>query len=113
MDAQWVLVMCVIALSIGLYRMSRRIDQKIDQAIAQSTSNPLVPGGATAPSEELGDDSFWKWFQSSKVASIVVRRQVILSVNPAAEQLLGRSLSDLKDRPASALAPICRALITT
>ena len=102
MDAQWVLVMCVIALSIGLYRMSRRIDQKIDQAIAQSTSNPLVPGGATAPSEELGDDSFWKWFQSSKVASIVVRRQVILSVNPAAEQLLGRSLSDLKDRPASA-----------
>ena len=41
MDAQWVLVMCVIALSIGLYRMSRRIDQKIDQAIAQSTSNPL------------------------------------------------------------------------
>jgi PAS domain S-box-containing protein len=94
--------MCVIALSIGLYRMSRRIDQKIDQAIAQSTSNPLVPGGATASSEELGDDSFWKWFQSSKVASIVVRRQVILSVNPAAEQLLGRSLSDLKDRPASA-----------
>ncbi|MDA7590948.1 ATP-binding protein [Pseudomonadales bacterium] len=33
---------------------------------------------------------------------MVVRRQVILSVNPAAEQLLGRSLSDLKDRPASA-----------
>ena len=58
MDAQWVLVMCVIALSIGVYRMSRRIDQKIDQAIAQSTSNPLVPGGATAPPEELGDDSF-------------------------------------------------------
>ena len=112
MDAQWVLVMCVIALSIGLYRMSRRIDQKIDQAIAQSTSNPLVPGGATAPSEELGDDSFWKWFQSSKVASIVVRRQVILSVNPAAEQLLGRSLSDLKDRPASAFMTQSSAAFT-
>ncbi|MDA0825096.1 MAG: ATP-binding protein [Proteobacteria bacterium] len=99
MDAQWVLVICVIALLLGLYRMSRRIDQKIAQALEQKPTNQVIPAASKA---ELGDDSFWKWFQSSKVASIVVRRQVILSVNPAAEQLLGRSLSDLKDRPASA-----------
>ena len=99
MDAQWVLVICVIALLLGLYRMSRRIDQKIAQALEQKPTNQVIPDASKA---ELGDDSFWKWFQSSKVASIVVRRQVILSVNPAAEQLLGRSLSDLKDRPASA-----------
>ena len=99
MDAQWVLVICVIALLLGLYRMSRRIDQKIAQALEQKPTNQVIPA---ASKTELGDDSFWKWFQSSKVASIVVRRQVILSVNPAAEQLLGRSLSDLKDRPASA-----------
>ena len=79
--------------------MSRRIDQKIAQALEQKPTNQVIPAASKA---ELGDDSFWKWFQSSKVASIVVRRQVILSVNPAAEQLLGRSLSDLKDRPASA-----------
>ena len=90
---------CVIALLLGLYRMSRRIDQKIAQALEQKPTNQVIPAASKA---ELGDDSFWKWFQSSKVASIVVRRQVILSVNPAAEQLLGRSLSDLKDRPASA-----------
>ena len=99
MDAQLVLVICVIALLLGLYRMSRRIDQKIAQALEQKPTNQVIPAASKA---ELGDDSFWKWFQSSKVASIVVRRQVILSVNPAAEQLLGRSLSDLKDRPASA-----------
>ena len=99
MDAQWVLVICVIALLLGLYRMSRRIDQKIAQALEQKPTNQVIPAASKA---ELGDDSFWKWFQSSKVASIVVRRQVILSVNPAAEQLLGRSLSDLKDRPAMA-----------
>ena len=99
MDAQWVLVICVIALLLGLYRMSRRVDQKIAQALEQKPTNQVIPAASKA---ELGDDSFWKWFQSSKVASIVVRRQVILSVNPAAEQLLGRSLSDLKDRPASA-----------
>ena len=99
MDAQWVVVICVIALLLGLYRMSRRIDQKIAQALEQKPTNQVIPAASKA---ELGDDSFWKWFQSSKVASIVVRRQVILSVNPAAEQLLGRSLSDLKDRPASA-----------
>ena len=99
MDAQWVLVICVIALLLGLYRMSRRIDQQFAQALEQKPTNQVIPAASKA---ELGDDSFWKWFQSSKVASIVVRRQVILSVNPAAEQLLGRSLSDLKDRPASA-----------
>ena len=99
MDAQWVLVICVIALLLGLYRMSRRIDQKIAQALEQKPTSQVIPAASKA---ELSDDSFWKWFQSSKVASIVVRRQVILSVNPAAEQLLGRSLSDLKDRPASA-----------
>ncbi|MBT5010228.1 MAG: response regulator, partial [Gammaproteobacteria bacterium] len=71
----------------------------IAQALEQKPTNQVIPAASKA---ELGDDSFWKWFQSSKVASIVVRRQVILSVNPAAEQLLGRSLSDLKDRPASA-----------
>ena len=106
MDAQWVLVMCVIALSLGLYRMSRRIDQKIARGPRNKrTSKPSGPGAdrrADAFRRIAGDDSFWKWFQSSKVASIVVRRQVILSVNPAAEQLLGRSASDLKDRPASA-----------
>ena len=102
MDAQWVLVVCVIALLLVLYRMSRRIDQKIAQVLEQTSTQQTASPATPAPSEELGDDSFWKWFQSSKVASIVVRRQVILSVNPAAEQLLGRSLSDLKDRPASA-----------
>ena len=102
MDAQWVLVVCVIALLLVLYRMSRRIDQKIAQVLEQTSTQQTASPATPAPSEELGGDSFWKWFQSSKVASIVVRRQVILSVNPAAEQLLGRSLSDLKDRPASA-----------
>jgi|TARA_B110000093_G_C12932103_1_gene394031 phosphate/sulfate permease len=33
MDAQWVLVICVIALLIGLYIMSRRIDRKIAQVL--------------------------------------------------------------------------------
>lgn len=102
MDAQWVLVICVIALLLGLYRMSRRIDQKIAEALQQTPKPQGVPTAVPTSSEEAGDDSFWKWFQSSKVASIVVRRQVILSVNPAAEQLLGRSAIDLKDRPASA-----------
>lgn len=104
MDAQWVLVICVIALLIGLYRMSRRIDRKIAEAIEQTamavSTSQVVSVGTTAPSEELGDDSFWKWFQTSKVAAIVVRRQVILSVNSAAEQLLSRRPIDLKDRPA-------------
>ena len=101
MDAQWVLVVCVIALLLVLYRMSRRIDQKIAQVLEQTSTQQTASPATPAPSEELGDDSFWKWFQSSKVASVVVRRQVILSVNPAAEQLLDRSLLELKDRPAS------------
>jgi phosphate/sulfate permease len=60
MDAQWVLVICVIALLLGLYRMSRRIDQKIAQALEQKPTNQVIPAASKA---ELGDDSFWKWFQ--------------------------------------------------
>ena len=101
MDAQWVLVVCVIALLLVLYRMSRRIDQKIAQVLEQTPTQQTASPTTPASSGELGDDSFWKWFQSSKVAAVVVCRQVILSVNPAAEQLLGRSLLDLKDRPVS------------
>ncbi len=111
MDAQWFLVICVIALLIGFYRMSRRIDQKMDQAIERTATNSVVPAGPIASSEELSDHHFWKWFQSSKVATIVLRHQVILSVNPAAEQLLGRSLKDLEDRPASAFMTQASAAI--
>jgi hypothetical protein len=100
MDAQWVLVICVIALLIGLYIMSRRIDRKIAQVLEQSTT--VASAESSLVSEEMGDDSFWNWFRTSKVAAIVIRRQVILSVNPAAERLIGRALIDMKDRPASA-----------
>lgn len=48
MDAQWVLVICVIALLLVLYRMSRRIDQKIAQALEQKPTNQVIPAASKA-----------------------------------------------------------------
>ena len=84
-----------------------RLDQRISRLTKETVA---LPGAEKTVASDLADrrdpdarqdESFWRWFRTSAVASVVVRHQVVLSINPACEKLLGRSEAEVKDRPAT------------
>ncbi|MCH1557204.1 MAG: response regulator [Pseudomonadales bacterium] len=89
-------VMLIGAVLVGLIRLNKRLGQ-----LQGSDETPPERRQKVVSVSERGEESFWKWFRTSTVACVVVRRQVLIRLNPSAEELLGRPESELVDRPAT------------
>ncbi len=100
MEEQFVLATLAGALGVAVLFWLVRLSQKLDQ-LQVSQGNYTERRQNTAEVSERQEESFWKWFMTSTVACVVVRRQVLIRVNPSAEVLLGRPENELVNQRAT------------
>ena len=100
MEEQTALAALAVALGAAVLFWLVRLSQKLDQLQApQGNFSERRQNGAEV--SERQEESFWKWFRTSSVACVVVRRQMLIRVNPSAEVMLGRAENELVNQLAT------------
>ncbi|MGB2331371.1 MAG: histidine kinase dimerization/phospho-acceptor domain-containing protein, partial [Pseudomonadales bacterium] len=100
MEEQVFLAVLAVMLASALLFWLVRLGQKLDRLQALQ-GNVVERRQSISEVSERQEESFWKWFRTSTVACVVVRRQVMIRVNPSAEALLGRPETELVNQLAS------------
>ena len=100
MEEQTALAALAVALGAAVLFWLVRLSQKLDQLQAPQGNFSERRQNAAEVSERQ-EESFWKWFRTSSVACVVVRRQMLIRVNPSAEVMLGRAENELVNQLAT------------